>query len=91
MFTKLEFYCWKKKKIYICNFYAVDKVNLVNLKKATSKYSLNEKWIRKRERERELWNLFVFSMEKLGYEVQFPVKKKNVLLESKRIAFPNNL
>lgn len=24
----------------------------------------------------ELWNLFVFSMEKLGYEVQFPVKKK---------------
>lgn len=46
---------------------------------------------KKRERERELWNLFVFSMEKLGYEVQFPVKKKNVLLESKRIAFPNNL
>lgn len=31
---------------------------------------------KKRERERELWNLFVFSMEKLGYEVQFPVKKK---------------
>lgn len=31
-------------------------------------------------------------MEKLGYEVQFPVKKKkNMLLESKRIAFPNNL
>lgn len=40
----------------------------------------------------ELWNLFVFSMEKLGYEVQFPVKKKkkSMLLESKRIAFPNN-
>lgn len=29
-------------------------------------------------------------MEKLGYEVQFPVKKKNALLESKRIVFPNN-
>lgn len=29
--------------MYICNFYAVGKVNLVNLKKATSKYSLNEK------------------------------------------------
>lgn len=28
------------------------------------------------EKESELWNLFVFSMEKLGYEVQFPVKKK---------------
>lgn len=49
---------------------------------------------KKREGERESydWNLFVFSMEKLGYEVQFPVKKKkNMLLESKRIAFPNNL
>lgn len=29
-------------------------------------------------------------MEKLGYEVQFPVKKKSALLESKRIVFPNN-
>lgn len=60
MFTKLEFYCWKKKKIYICNFYAVDKVNLVNLKKATSKYSLNEKWIQKRERERESYEICLF-------------------------------
>lgn len=43
------------------------------------------------EKESELWNLFVFSMEKLGYEVQFPVKKKkSALLESKRIMFPNN-
>lgn len=29
-------------------------------------------------------------MEKLGYEVQFPVKKKSALLESKRIVFLNN-
>lgn len=63
----------KKEKKDICNFYAEGKVNLVNLKKATSKYSLNEKWIRKRER---VMKFVCFSMEKLGYEVQFPLKKK---------------
>lgn len=39
---------------------------------------------KKRERERELWNLFVFSMEKLGYEVQFPVKKKKICCSNQK-------
>lgn len=78
MFTKLEFYCWKKKKkMYICNFYAVGKVNLVNLKKATSKYSLNEKWIQKRERERERVMKFVcFFNGKTRLWSSIPCKKK---------------
>lgn len=75
MFTKLEFYCWKKKKIYICNFYAVDKVNLVNLKKATSKYSLNEKFKKERERERVM-KFVCFFNGKTRLWSSIPCKKK---------------